>query len=85
MRWVGLGIGLLGVAAWAIGAWQIGLIQYLAHQTFGMSWSAWIRDVVTLQQNWDMGGLLLGGAWGTALLVAGMALVAWSASIIRKH
>ena len=29
MRWVGLGVGLLGVTAWAIGAWQIGLIQYL--------------------------------------------------------
>ncbi len=85
MRWVGLGIGLLGVAAWAIGAWQIGLIQYLAHQAFGASWSAWAIDAATLQHNRDVGGLLLGGGWGAVILVAGTALVYWSASIIRKH
>jgi len=88
-RWVGLGIGLLGVAAWAIGAWQIGLIQYLAHQTFGASWSAWLWGAATLQHNRDVGGIairgVLDGGWGAALLVAGAALVYWSASIIRKH
>ena len=85
MRWVGLGIGLIGVAVWAIGAWQIGLIQYLAHQTFGVSWPAWAYDAITLQHNRNVRDLLLGGGWGAVILVAGTALVYWSASIIRKH
>ena len=85
MRWVGLGVGLLGVTAWAIGAWQIGLAQYLAHQTFGVSWCAAIYDAPTLQHNRDVASILLGGGWGSALLVAGTGIVAWSAAIIRKH
>lgn len=85
MRWVGLGVGVLGVTAWAIGAWQIGLAQYLAHQTLGASWPAWISDAATLQHNRDVAGILLGGGWGSALLVAGTGMVAWAAAITRKH
>lgn len=85
MRWVGLGVGLLGVTAWAIGAWQIGLAQYLAHQTFGVPLSAWAWDAATLQHNRDVTGILLGGGWASAILVAGTGIVAWSAAIIRKH
>lgn len=85
MRWVGLGVGVLGVAAWAIGAWQIGLIQYLAHQTFGVPLSAWAYDAATLQHNRDVAGILLGGGWASALLVAGTGLVCWSGAMIRKH
>lgn len=85
MRWVGLGVGLLGVTAWAIGAWQVGLAQYLAHQTFGVSWPDWIWNAATLQHNRDTAGILLDGGWGSALLVAGTGLFCWSAAIIRKH
>lgn len=85
MRWVGLGVGIFGVAAWAIGAWGIGLIQYLAHQTFGVTWPAWISDAATLQRNRDVAGILLSGGWGSALLVVGTGLVYWSAAIIRKN
>ena len=85
MRWVGLAVGIVGVFLWALGAWQIGLLQYVLHHTFGLSWSEWLANTATLQSNRDTGRLLLGGGWGSLILVAGTGLVYWSAAIIRKN
>ncbi len=84
MRWLGLGIGVLGVLTWFIGAYQIGLIGYLG-DSFAAPLSESLPEMAALQPQRDMGGLLIKGGLGSAILIAGTALIYWSASIIRKN
>ena len=85
MRWVALIVGIVGVLLWVFGAWHIGLLQYVLHHAFGLSWSDWFANTATLQSNRDTGRILLGGGCGSLSLVAGTGLLYWSAAIIRKN